>query len=627
MATWGKDVLPGTVFIGLVVIARLLGLLQSLELKTLDTFLRLRPPEPMDERVVIIGIDEEDIQQLETYPLPDAEIASLLQTLQAYEPAVIGLNIFRDLPVEPGHSQLTATFRESPNLIVIERALPPVIAPPQGLPPEQIGLIDVDPDRDDNVRRMLLGTPRPQRPEEYALAFALRLVDTYLLTIKGISLENGIRDPEAMRFGSTELPRFWSNSGGYVQADDGGVQMLLNFRSGQPAFRVLSLEDIKTRNFDPNWIHNRIIIIGHTAHSVKDTLNSSVVSGLAPSGKVYGVELQAHAVSQIISAVLDGRPLLRVWPKWGEYLWLFSWGLLGIYLSQLIKPQIRNILGLENLLWTSLVSITLIFISHLFLVFGWWIPVIPTLLTFCSIRCFDIFQRYAAKLKIERDLKARIDTIEHTFDTIHNGPLQTLASLIRRSRSETLPQWLLEDLERLNYEIRSVGGHLKQQTLTQEESFYLGSGRKLDLKLPVKDLLYEVYTNTLKRDLPGFKVLKIKIPTFDAIDEQYLNFEIKRRFCWFLEEALCNVGKHAIGTTRLSVIGTYSHGWYRLSVADNGSGVQASCEGQGTKSCRELANKLKGKFKREPIFPNGTQCELALPIIEKRMKKIERREI
>ncbi len=78
------------------------------------------------------------------------------------------------------------------------------------------------------------------------------------LKAKGISLENGIQDPHAMRFGSTELPRFLANSGGYVETDDFGVQVLLNFRSGQERFRTLSLNDIKTENFNPSWIRDRI---------------------------------------------------------------------------------------------------------------------------------------------------------------------------------------------------------------------------------------------------------------------------------------------------------------------------------------------------------------------------------
>jgi len=105
---WQQGALPGLVVIVGVSIARLAGSLQFLELVTLDKFLRLRPPEPQDERIVIIGITEEDIRRTQTYPIPDRDIANLLQRLQTYQPSAIGLDIVRDVPVEPGHAALTS---------------------------------------------------------------------------------------------------------------------------------------------------------------------------------------------------------------------------------------------------------------------------------------------------------------------------------------------------------------------------------------------------------------------------------------------------------------------------------------------------------------------------------------
>ena len=37
--------------------------MQSLEWLTFDNFLHMRPEEPIDERIVIVGINEEDIRQ------------------------------------------------------------------------------------------------------------------------------------------------------------------------------------------------------------------------------------------------------------------------------------------------------------------------------------------------------------------------------------------------------------------------------------------------------------------------------------------------------------------------------------------------------------------------------------
>jgi CHASE2 domain-containing sensor protein len=53
---WSVKVLPGIAAIGMVILVRLTGSLQLMEWVTLDSFLRLRPSEPIDERVVIVGL-------------------------------------------------------------------------------------------------------------------------------------------------------------------------------------------------------------------------------------------------------------------------------------------------------------------------------------------------------------------------------------------------------------------------------------------------------------------------------------------------------------------------------------------------------------------------------------------
>jgi CHASE2 domain-containing sensor protein/two-component sensor histidine kinase len=602
--------LPGSIVIGLVIIARLTGALQFLEWFALDTFLRLRySPEPIDERIVIVGINEADIKRTGTYPLPDREIANLIKTLQQYEPRAIGLDLVRDIPVEPGHAELVKVFKASQNLIGVEKLLAEPIAPPPDLPSERVSFADTLPDADGNTRRSLLGLPRPEDPQKYAFSFPLLLAKAYLES-EGIELGNGTRDPQAMQFGSTELPRFLSNSGGYVRADDFGVQVLLNFRQGRERFRLLSLDDIKTRKFNPNWMRDRLVLIGMTSPSVKDFINTSAIADLNPPGKIYGVEFHAQVASQIISAVKDGRPLLKTWSDGWEYLWILGWGILGISLGRLTQSPSKNLLSVV------ISSISLIGIGYLLLLEGWWIPVAPALLVLVLNGIgLTAFYQYDRALRAKIDERQR--TIEHTFTVIHNGPLQTLANILRRVRDQNLPQEQLQaELENLNQEIREVGEYLKREALIYEESLRLGSGLKLDLKRPLHELFYEVYSSTLERNLSCFQTLKVKVRSFDPIEEQQLSIEQKQELCQFLEEALCNVGKHAQGVTRLSATGKNREGKYTLSIKDNGLGNISSYEGRGTKQCKNLAKQLGGKFKREFLSPRGTLCELTWSITE-----------
>lgn len=606
IAIWRVGALPGMAILILVIIARLTGAMQLLEWISFDYFLRLRPPETRDERIVIVGINEEDIQSVGTYPIPDREIAALLRTLYKYKPRAIGLDIVRDIPVEPGNTELVAAFKDIKNIIGPEKVLPVTIEPPPALPSEQVGFVDAILDEDGKHRRALLGTFTPQG---YKFSLSLRLAEAYL-SLEDYSLENGIINPSAMRFGSTELPRFSSNSGGYVKADDGGVQLLVNFRSGRERFRYLSLKDIKTSNFEPDWIRDRLVIIGVTTPSIKDIVPTCAIAGLDPPGQVYGVEIHAHITSQIISAVLDKRSLLKTWSDGWEYLWIFCWGFLAIGLGRFTQSP------LKNLLYVAVASMSLIGVGYILLIWGWWIPVAPALLVVVlnavGLSAFA-FYRYDRALRTKIDVRQR--TIEDTFNVIHNGPLQTLANILRSVRDQSLSQEdLLSELENLNYEIRAVGEYLKQEALTQEESIRLGSGLKLDLNLPIHELFYEVYSDTLQRKFPYFTTLKVKARSFEPIETKFLSIEQKRGLCQFLEEALCNVGKHAQGVTRLSATGTEKQGCYLLTIQDNGVGSCLSSEGRGTKLCRNLAKQLGGEFRREFCSSRGILCELTFPV-------------
>jgi CHASE2 domain-containing sensor protein/class 3 adenylate cyclase len=322
----GQSWWPGLMTLSLILLARALGLFQGLELATLDRLLRWRPAEPMDERILIVGIDEADIQHIGTYPLPDAVLALLLQRLQAHQPRVIGVDIYRDLPVPPGHETLVETLTTSPRVVGIEKVTGDPIAPPPDLPPEQIGFADLPLDPDGFVRRLSLGAYAADG--KYHFAFALRLAQQYL-AMEGLMLENGQQDPAAMRFGETELSRIPPGMGGYGQVvAPSDNQLLLNFRSGPTPFRIVSLRQVMAGAVDPAWVEDAIVLIGVTSLSVKDLVNSAAIASKNP-GQVYGVEVHAHGTSQIVNAVLEGRPLLRAWPEPLEYGWILGWGCLG----------------------------------------------------------------------------------------------------------------------------------------------------------------------------------------------------------------------------------------------------------------------------------------------------------
>ncbi|MEH2223247.1 CHASE2 domain-containing protein [Nostoc sp.] len=609
---WLQAAPPGIMVLFMVILIRITGGMQSWEWMLFDKMLYLRPVEKLDERVVIVGIDEKDIELVKQYPIPDEKIAELLTKLETYKPLAIGLDIFKNVPVKPGGKELAQVLQQNSNIIGIQKILPPEqTSPPQNLPPERVGFVDLPNDRDSKNRRYLLFTTNPNNPNninEDKYSLALRLVVKYFQA-KGIELETGKNDPNTMRFRGIELPRITHNFGGYVNVDDGGLSILMNFRNTSKPFHVVSLRDILNGKVDAELLRDRIVLVGNRNTSTGDIFYTSALANSELNGQIYGIEYHAHAIGQILSNVIDSRPMLHSWGDIEEYAWIFVWGFLPIIIGRLTQSVWENILSV------GVAGFALFSCGYMMLwVWGIWIPVAPGLLILAVNGLgLSAFAFYQHDKFLRSQINERQNTIQHTFTVIHNGPLQTLAYGLKHLRAKDIPyEQLVGQFEKLDREIRELGEFLKLEALTAEESLRLGSGLILELKRPLHDLLYEVYSSTLERkDFEHFQTLKVKIRNFEPIDDKYLTIEHKRGICLFLEEALCNVGKHAQGVKRVQASGVYSANKYNLSVKDNGSGIKSKLENKGTKHFKMLAKQLGGEFRRESLSPRGTICELS----------------
>ncbi len=358
-----------------ILLLRYFGVIQSLEWAAFDQFFRLRPPEPTDERIAIVAIEETDLQSIGKWPIPDSIIAQLLQQLHHYQPRVIGLDLYRDLPVEPGNEQLQKVYQSIPNLIGIEKladqysaaVLPPPILSQQ----DRVGFNNVILDADGKVRRSLLYWTANETTYE---SFALKLALSYLAA-QGITPQPA-ENLKYLQLGKSVFPCFKRNDGGYARADDGGYQIIANFRHTQTSFRTVSLTDVLTHKVPAEWFRDRIVLIGSTAPSLKDFFFTPYSSGFfTPAAQpIAGVELHANFVSQILDAALDGRPVIQVWSKWTESWWIFTWTLVGASLSWRWRKPIQFVLSL------AIAGVLLVGITYIAFIGGWWLPVVPPLL-------------------------------------------------------------------------------------------------------------------------------------------------------------------------------------------------------------------------------------------------------
>ncbi|MEM6714215.1 MAG: CHASE2 domain-containing protein [Cyanobacteria bacterium P01_C01_bin.147] len=622
-AGWQRHSLPGITVILLIVGLRLLGMFQELEWRTLDTFLRWRPDEPVDERLLIVGIDEADIQAIGTYPVPDADLAQLVDTLSADEPRAIGIDIFRDLPVEPGHAQLSEQFANNERLFAIEKIVGQAIAPPPAAPNEQVGFADFPLDADGFVRRTFLGMfPPVDHPEPDTFHFSLPLVlaQSYLAS-EGLSLGNGQRNSNNMAFGDRELATFQAHDGGYVGTNASGVQMLINVRSGPAPFEIVSLQDVMAGRVAASQIRDRVVLVGVMSLSNKDLVNSAAVDAANP-GLFFGIEMHAHVTSQILSAVLDDRPLITVWSDGWEIFWMVWWGGIGMLLVRMVPRPTGYVLTVI-LVGAGLVALSFGLLWQM----GWWLPVVPALTAF-AINGVILPGFYLYDQTLRSRIAERQRVIEGTYDAIHNGPLQTLALVLKQG--DRLDSELSTQLTSLNQELRTVYQRLQQEALSPEDQLQLGNQKVIDIRQALHEVLYEVYVETMQRDFPGFDSIKFQVVKFEPMYEQGLTMDERRSLCRLLEEMLLNVGKHAVNAKRLTVACYANDTDNLIQVADNGKGAPLAppdklssaaktspSKGRGTQQAQLLAQRLGGTYERS-LAATGTHCELRWPGLKTR---------
>jgi adenylate cyclase len=377
---------------GLLIGLRLAGWLQASELAALDQFFRLRPKEPVDSRIVIVEINEADIQKGKKWPISDAKLAKLLETLKQQKPRAIGLDIYRDLPVEPGHQELVKVFQSTPNLIGIQKMVGNSSALAVNPPPTlsklgQVGANDFVVDSDGKIRRSLLSLK--DRSGQTIVSFGVMLALTYL-DAEGITLEEIDASKQKYKLGKAVFTPFDANDGGYVRADPGGYQLLSNFRNLRQGFRTISMTDVLEGRMPSDLVRGRIVLIGPTAESVGDFFYTPYSSGLVGHSvtRVAGVAVHADLVSRILSAALEGRPEIRVWSEPLEWLWIFIWSVVGAKLSWIQRYR-GSVTHGSPLIAASifLAGGGLICGSYLAFLHGWWIPVVPPVLALvgCAI--------------------------------------------------------------------------------------------------------------------------------------------------------------------------------------------------------------------------------------------------
>jgi CHASE2 domain-containing sensor protein len=359
---------------------RWMGMLQPMELWAFDRLLRLRPEEEADPRLLVVTVTDADIQAQSQEPrqgsLSDAALEPLLEKLERYQPRAIGLDIYRESPVAANYQNLAVRLRQDRYLIATCKGRDPErdptgVKPPPEVPEARLGFSDFLEDADGILRRQLLVmNPDPVSACSTPYALSVQLAFRYL---EKEGILPTFTPEKNLQLGSTIFKRMTSRTGGYQPIDARGSQVLLNYRSLSSPDKIapqVTLTEVLSDRLNPQAVKDRVILIGVTANSAGDYWATPYDAGSAD--KISGVFLQAQMVSQILSAVLDRRPLLQVWTQWGESIWIWCWSLVG----SLLACRFRQLTHLVLASGTAILILS--GLCFVFLLGGWWVPFIPS---------------------------------------------------------------------------------------------------------------------------------------------------------------------------------------------------------------------------------------------------------
>ncbi|MDJ0900049.1 MAG: AAA-like domain-containing protein [Xenococcus sp. MO_188.B8] len=338
----------GTITTILILLLQTWGWLQTWELNAFDRALSWQVAEPADQRFLVITVDDQDI----TYQreqgmnlqgsLADAALVELLNKLEPLEPKTIALDIIHDFPFS---QELANKINEINNFIGIcrvenQKSKFNDIKPPPELASNRIGFSNLALDSDGVIRRQIIGMTSGKTCQS-DLSLSLRLALDYLDNYE----VKRDQDSGVLIIGDTVFPRLNATSGAYNLPDteNGGYQILLNYRSLSPP--TVALREVIQGQKDSELaelVTGKIILIGVKGPNID--LHYTPYSQSLQTKRMLGVFIHAQATSNIISAVLDQRPVLWWFPNWVEGFWISLWSLVGAGIAVVWRiPQNRAI--------------------------------------------------------------------------------------------------------------------------------------------------------------------------------------------------------------------------------------------------------------------------------------------
>jgi len=446
---------------------RNLSYLEPLELSAYDVMLWTKPDNfQTDPRITMVLLTDAD-QRKWGYPLEDMHLADLFEKILKNQPIVVGLDIYRDVPVpriqcgdSKDYERLTQIFKNNHNIIAIKKfgeTDEPHVAPPPVLEgTNQIGINDMAVDKDGLVRRCLLYAAND---EGTFTSFALMLAYHYLSHQK-IFPQADPDNPMALKLGETSLVPLDLNFGGYVNGDTQGFQIMENYPGAPTEFNNITLGNVLTDQYDPAIFKDKIVIIGVNAEATKDFFYTPFSSFMDGDPRVPGPMMHAYAVSQILNMAFGDSKPLKSWTDTQENIWIWFWTVLGTLMCLKIRSISRLSLAVSGGVAILILSCYVAFIYNIWLLIaapslGWFLS-ITTMVAYLSNQdksqrddLMKLFSKHVSKdvAKViwkerEQYLNAGRLRSQRIIATVLFTDLQNFTTISEQMEPQALMDWL-----------------------------------------------------------------------------------------------------------------------------------------------------------------------------------------
>lgn len=351
----------------------------DIELKIYDLMLKTRsrlPEQPTP--ITLITIKDEDLLSLKRTSLNDADLLGVLQNLLEHTPKAIGIDLYRDIPLPPDTQSLASLLNSHPEIIVAKKFgnsdSGGISAPDYLVNSSQAGCTDFPLDPDGKVRRALILLSADNSD---CYSFGYLVAKEYLQSF-GILPTSNSDDTEVLKLGESNLPRLQTDKTLFRFLDDGGYQIYLDFRFPPTVFEKFSIHDLIDQRIPAAAIKGKIVLIGSEHEGAKDYLAIPDLKTDFEAQKTPGVIVHALFVEQLIRYAKQKQYPLILLSDGYTLGWAIFCCVTGIWIG------FRKY-SLALFLILVLLGVALnIGISYAYFLFGFWMPLLPALLSWVT---------------------------------------------------------------------------------------------------------------------------------------------------------------------------------------------------------------------------------------------------